>query len=826
MRRRINNAFKTCGAASLRNKVDKMNFRGLNAAFFFIAAFFANACHAPTQPEIDDPVTDDFVSVVTDYQARGDGSSQWAAHNRAKIQEAINAMGALRDGGTVYFPPGQYNVDDTLYVPSKVRVQGMVSDHLSCQIRLTVTNKPLFKINAGSSGIIFKDLTLYSLNGTPVWPRLDANAAAEIRSENTTGIHLEAGSTGISDIQIENIRIMRFNYGIKATAVSGHNAPITDVKIRNYASDANEYSLHTNTYRAGDWDVQNMNVFPMLDKQNGIFLERSGDRMNFLQLSCAGNVIASDTGSLRPGVCAKLWDSGQTYFRQMHVEGPKEGFLVEYDPQAPSPPINDAVLTVENSATLGKFHRFTNLVSINNRFWIEWELPRFEFFGNGPGSGTASIVKTCGDVWVKWDARTHTTGTVADRSLLPAMYPQLPAAFPNLPASNIRGCQNADLTSAPVFSQGYAVDEKRLEAEVNVTTHCPAPTCDGDDTNAFLKAIEKAIEPGPPESNSRPKGRIFVPAGTYDISRTLEIPSGVTVIGEEGSTISFNCGNNSGPNPSLFKVKTSPDFVRAITFRNLTLTAACPVNTVGIDMEQYSETPGPGGASDFQIQNVDFIGFDKGIWVHPLPGNNAPHPMFDSVSVKDADFTGNNTAINLGSNNASNWNLENIRVNIPAGKEGVRINGGFVSLRDLSCTGSAGDGAACLTIERQSAVSIDELSASGVANALVVLPANGHTQFPVTIRNSNLLAGVDFQGRIYLNSINNLYPGHVIEPTSPKAVRFGDPQASGDIYYGAKSDIFSCSDEFKNATNNTSQDTWVYSGPFLEGSGSLTLCSN
>ncbi len=114
-------------------------------------------------------------------------------------------------------------------------------------------------------------------------------------------------------------------------------------------------------------------------------------------------------------------------------------------------------------------------------------------------------------------------------------------------------------------------------------------------------------------------------------------------------------------------------------------------------------------------------------------------------------------------------------------------------------------------------MSIDNMTAFGVISALDVPWENGPTQFPVTIRNSNLLEGVYFQGRIYLNSVNNQYPAElgIPLPIDRKVVRFGGP-GEGDpantITYGGLSDVFSCSDIFIDTLTNETTTTWTYTG--------------
>lgn len=715
----------------------------INKAILFIAALCASASAAWALP----------AKSVTDFGAVGNDS----ADNRAQIQQGIDYLSS-NGGGTLYFPAGLYRVSGTVYVKSNVRLQGVTSFNAS-QIRLTVTGVPLFEAADNQFNVTFKDLHLYSYSRG--WTGSHPDQIALIRTDGTTGISLKAGGAGIGNVVIENVRTSQFTRGIAATSsITGYDAPIANVRIRNFASDGNEYALYTNTRGADNWDVQNMDVYQMYDKQNGIFLELSG-QMSFLQLSCAGSIIPPSSGfpGQYPGICAKLWGNGNTYFRNMHVEGPRLGFCVgsNCDGSSGNMGENANLLTVENSATGGEFHRATNLVSINNRFWLDLPAPPtpYKFFG----TGVNSWVMSCGDVWVKWDPYTHMTETTVIRPS---------GAFQSL-ATGVHGCINYYVSSVPAFAQGYTADNEPLSgAEANVTApaYGAIPNDSGDDTAAFRRALAATSAFGYSAK------RLFVPSGTYRISSTLELTGSENIVGEPGSTILLTSSNTS-----LFKVTATPAVVKGITWRNVVLTAEYwTTGTVGINL-QNDASGVAGGATDFQIQGVDFNNFEAGIAVQPNCGstagvspiceqvNSGPNPMFDSVSVKDADFSGNRTAILLRSQNASNWNLENIRiVSIPLDKEGVRIDGiGLMSIRDLSCTGTnsgigSGIGSACVTVQRQSGLSIQGLSAANVTNALVARWENGWTQFPFTLRNSDLTAGVYFEGRVYLNSVNNLYP--------------------------------------------------------------------
>lgn len=711
------------------------------------------------------------------------------ADDRPAIQDAVDTLAAA-GGGTVYFPPGYYRVGNTIHVPSNIRIQGMGATEYNAQIKLMVKYVPLFEVNDGASNVVFKDLYLLAFESLR-WRRSAPWETALIRTEGTTGISLQASNArggDISDVRIENVRTSQFTYGIAATAPSpGGFVNITNVKIRNYASDGNEYALYANTKGADNWDVQNMNAYPTFDKQNGIFLERSG-QMRFLQLSCAG-----DAG----GFCAKLWDNGDTYFRQYHSEG-TGGVCIGSDCAATNPTYagaNSSAVTFENSPVGGEVHRATDLTLINNRYWLDFPSSQpvsFQF----PGSGANSSVKSCGNVWVSWDPATHRTNTTV---IKPSW------DYPGLPSANLSGCERNKLTAAPVFSTGYEPDNERLTGEVSVLTHGATNGGTNDDAPAFRAALAAARTAG-----SR---RVFVPAGTYDIESTVNLVDGETILGEAGSVVNLKTSGTS-----LFRIENriaSPGWVKGVTFRNLALTSVSNTATIGINFENFSEDT-TGAASDYQIQNVDFNNFENGIAVRPMDeisSSPAPNkdPMFDSVSVKDGDFTNNKIPILMRSDNASNWNLENLRVTIPGSDEGVRIDGGGnVSVRNISCTGS-GSGSSCLNIKRHTGAAVESLTATGVLNALVAPWESGWSQFPVTFRNSNFRAGVYFQGKIYLSSINNVYPARLTRNSTARQVIFGtqyDGSPFNDVSYGELSKVYSCDDEFRDPAAMFPATSW------------------
>lgn len=109
------------------------------------------------------------------------------------------------------------------------------------------------------------------------------------------------------------------------------------------------------------------------------------------------------------------------------------------------------------------------------------------------------------------------------------------------------------------------------------------------------------------------------------------------------------------------------------------------------------------------------------------------------------------------------------------------------------------------------------MTSSGATRALILPWENGWTQFPVTVRNSNLLNGVYYQGRTYLSSVNNQYPAKFVKQSISKVVRFG-AQFEGspwNVAYGEQSNVYTCGDIFRDITNNSTSGIWQYEGTLL-----------
>ncbi|HXH32174.1 MAG TPA: glycosyl hydrolase family 28-related protein [Bacteriovoracaceae bacterium] len=713
------------------------------------------------------------------------------------IKSALNSISAT--GGTLYFPPGYYNVKETLYIPSNVTIQGH-SSFDNCQIDLTTPGIPLLAVQDGNSNVTFRDITLVSRT-VAKWPRTSPADAQLIRNENTTAISLRAAGVGINRIVIENVRAINFTYGISATSeIPGYDATIADVRIRNYASDTNEFALHTLSRQATNWDVQNMNVYPMYHDQNGIFLEKSG-KMGFLQLSCAGPMLANIGTEEQPvlvdspdrsNTCAKLWGNGETYFKNMHVEGPRIGLCVgsECNGQTGNVGENPNPIFVENSAVLGQFHRQTNLITTGNRFWLDFVgSPRFTFHG----TGQRSFVHTCGDVYVSYYDHLIKTTTEPDENRFPGLL------------NPYSSCMRQQLVPDFNFKKGFIREVAPSGKEINVRTLGAGNGNAVQDTQVFLKAIDLATS----------GGRIWIPAGTYKINKTLELRKGESLVGEEGAHLMFE---GSG---SLIKVVATSAVVKGIMIRGLQLSGWTAPGAVGIDFTNDLPNSGNvgGAATDFQLQDLSFNGFSVGLRTVASDGQlgDKTQPMFDSISVKNVRFNSNTTGALLKTQNASNWNFEDTLVEFGSGQTGIVVNGiGLLSFRGLSCAGYA-LAETCLVIQRQNALFIDGLTSSNVKRAIKVTWENGWTQFPIVIRNSDLSSGFDVDGKIILTSINNTYPvtpGDLYDGS--KIVRFAEtpglPGSDANKSPGVKSRIFSCDDRFVDSMDGSAHPPWTSVG--------------
>lgn len=250
----------------------RISFRGDQSAGTIVYDWIAN----PLEREAG-------VYNVKDFGAKGDGSTD----DSIAIQSAF-AFIAMRNGGTLNFPEGDYLVGGSLnykglVVPSGIVIKGVagvttasytnnVNQRSPSRIVLTGRNRALFKIGECTEGITIKDIELYAQS-----------------NENTYGFEAAGAYTSSQNFVFERVVFNNFFRGIY-----GYGLPQTSkawqfdyIKVNQcrfiYNRDAGIYSDVSNS----DWKIEG-SLFINPKKQPG----QNGNSMHF-ERSAA--VMISDT---------------------------------------------------------------------------------------------------------------------------------------------------------------------------------------------------------------------------------------------------------------------------------------------------------------------------------------------------------------------------------------------------------------------------------------------------------------------------------------------------------------------------------------------------
>ncbi len=699
-------------------------------------------------------------------------------------QPIIDGIAQLADsgGGVLFFGPGKYLVQQTIDIPSNITIEGVGAGAVGPTMivlgndgDMDATGMALFSIQAGAENVSIKDVELRSMTPGPnVYPRYDVE---RIGDENTTAIRIYgSGSSQTRNIELQNLRLTNFTFGVDTGSSDGSNPVIDNVKIKSVVSDVNHWAIRVRSLNARNWDVQNFNIVEMSSGQSGVLLERTG-KMSFLQLSCASTLHNAD-------LCLDIRQrSGALHFTQAHVEGPADGVRVRTASIQP--------IYFDNSAISGTVEANSVIYSIANRLSLDNSNHRFNFI-NG---GTQSTLYRCGDVF--------TNGYPNPEENTPT------DPYPGLITVPV-GC-NFDLTQLPnPYSSDFmdfqsfdwvASGSSPSSTQLNVRNFGAVGDGVTDDTAAFQAAMQ--------DVDFWSASTIIVPSGTYKISDTLQLEDGITFQGENGSVIMFTPADKP-----LFLVRVlQSDAVtkRGIGLKNLSLVSSSAGNA-GQSSIAIEFSGNRGASGDFIFSDLDITGFAKGVYGHNDTGSFDQHqPQLDSYLFRNITFSNTGIAIEQRDQNISNWNLVDISIqDMRAGQKGVKIDGGSGLFRNLSCEGVSSQNLAevCVQLGRFSGAKFDGVTSSNTKHAFYVEWSMGWTPFPLLIINSDLRDGLYVAGKMYLTSANNIYSdGGETSPLGSRSTFFNvfnsdDPL---NVYPGNGSRITTCGDEFTNSLDETSE---------------------
>ena len=215
---------------------------------------------------------------VRDFGAVGDGQ----ADDTIAIRSAF-AYIASRNGGTISFPEGDYKVTSTIALPSGIVIQGTGAIQTNAptsalprknptRIKLSGTNRALFRIGECSTQITMRDIELYS------------DSTSQTYGVEAVGAYDSAGGIIFERVVFNNFARGIYAYGLPQTNLEWQ---IDYIKVRNsvfiFNTDAAIYTNSRNT----DWKIEGSLFINPARRPN-----QNADSMKFER---AGAVLIEDT---------------------------------------------------------------------------------------------------------------------------------------------------------------------------------------------------------------------------------------------------------------------------------------------------------------------------------------------------------------------------------------------------------------------------------------------------------------------------------------------------------------------------------------------------
>ena len=257
---------------------------------------------------------------IKDFGAVGDGKTD----DTIAIQSAL-AFIAVRNGGTLFFPEGDYQVGNTpnfkgLVLPSNITIQGIGGLQSNAgtsnlprknpsRITMTVPNRALFRIGECMEKISIKDIELVAAN-----------------SQNTYGVEALGAYISSQDTYFENVTFNGFTRGIYA-----HGLPQTDLNWQFdyiqidrcrfiFNTDAGIYVNIRNT----DWRIQNT-----LFANPQHTATQKADSMHFERASgiLVDNTVGGGFSNAIGGTFLDILDSGGVLVSHSQTESMTNSFV-------------------------------------------------------------------------------------------------------------------------------------------------------------------------------------------------------------------------------------------------------------------------------------------------------------------------------------------------------------------------------------------------------------------------------------------------------------------------------------------------------------------
>ncbi len=282
-----------------------------------------------------------------------------------------------------------------------------------------------------------------------------------------------------------------------------------------------------------------------------------------------------------------------------------------------------------------------------------------------------------------------------------------------------------------------------------------------DDTEAIRAAVAQVAQAG--------GGRLYFPNGVYPVSSAIDLPSGITIEGTNGS-YNGNCRILlTKPNQAIFTIGENR---RRISFSNIELKAVpLPAPTYVMSKTIGVSARGAANNSSFEIEfrNMTFTGFDRGISAEDSKNEGAW--QFDNVTVDHVTFAEVNTGIFLDSQNTDYWRIVNCWFStLPRGYGIYMRQAGFVTIDT-----SHGGGPPLATQRRlamgntfiyiggaHGTVTVINSQSEEMQNFIEVGQPSNYT-YPITVINSIIGPNVTFRANCIYVSVGNIYHANSVQ---------------------------------------------------------------
>ena len=283
-----------------------------------------------------------------------------------------------------------------------------------------------------------------------------------------------------------------------------------------------------------------------------------------------------------------------------------------------------------------------------------------------------------------------------------------------------------------------------------------------DDTAAIRLAVQAIAKAG--------GGRLFFPNGIYPVSSPIDLPSGITIEGTNG-TYNGNCQLRlTVANQSIFTIGENR---RRINIHDIELKAVpatvkpykIMAKTIGIDARGAA----PGSTFEIDFRNMTFTGFD--IAFNAVDSKGERNWQFDNVVIDHCTFVENNYGIYMDTQNAAYWKIGNCSFIVMPSGYGIYLqSSGFVTIDTTSGGGPPLAKARGVPFAKtfiyiggaHGTVMIINSESEEIDNFIEVAEPSNYS-YPITVMNSIVGQNVLLRANCVYVSIGNYYGAGLVQ---------------------------------------------------------------